>query len=74
MPGTKFELTEGKLEELTLYEFNKRIYKHYFCPVCGVQIMLTVPDEQMLHVNVRSTDGVDVGKLKIKVFDGKNLL
>ena len=24
------------LEELTLYQFNKRIAKHYFCPVCGI--------------------------------------
>ncbi|EKM53473.1 uncharacterized protein PHACADRAFT_186141 [Phanerochaete carnosa HHB-10118-sp] len=74
VPQDKFALTQGKFEELTLYEFHKKKFKHYFCPVCGVQIILTVPDEQMVYVNVRTTDSVDVGRLKLKVFDGKNLL
>ena len=74
VPEEKFRLTKGTLDELTLYEFHKRVYKHYFCPTCGVALVLGVPSKREVHVNVRSTDGIDVGKLKIKVFDGKNLL
>ena len=70
----KFELTSGTLEELTLYEFYKKIYKHYFCPVCGVQIMLTKPGKGLVEINVRTVDGpIDLNKLKAKEFDGKSL-
>ncbi|GJE91490.1 GFA domain-containing protein [Phanerochaete sordida] len=73
-PEAQFALTKGTLAELTLYEFHKRVFKHYFCPVCGVQIILTVPRDGMVYVNVRTTDGVDVERVRCKVFDGKNLL
>lgn len=73
-PEAQFEFTEGTLGELTLYEFHKKVFKHYFCPTCGVQPILTVPEQQMVYVNVRTTDDVDVSKVRLKVFDGKNLL
>ena len=74
VPESKFALTKGTLGELTLSQFHKKTFEHYFFPVCGVQFMLNVPEEMAVHINVRTTDGVDVEGLKTKLFDGKNLL
>lgn len=74
----RFSLTSGNRDELTLYEFHKKVFKHYFCPTCGVQMFMDEPGEKpgevRLGVNVRTVDGVDLQKLKIRVFDGKTLL
>lgn len=63
---------------MTLYQFYKRVYDHYFCPTCGVQLILKdvrrEDGKKVVEVNVRTVDDVDVQKLKWKVWDGKTLL
>ena len=73
VPEASFEFTSGSLDELTLYEFSKKIYKHYFCPTCGSKLIIAAPSG-IFTVNVRSVDDVDMEKLKVKFFDGANLL
>ena len=65
-------LTEGSIEKLTLYQFHKKIIKHYFCPVCGV--MFLTKAFGVVAVNVRTIDGIDLEKLKLRLYDGEKLL
>lgn len=78
IPERLFTLTSGSVEELTLYEFYKQVFKHYFCPTCGVQFFFKdtrgAHAEPMVAVNARTVDGVDPEKLSVKVFDGANIL
>lgn len=78
VPATRFELTLGSIEELTLYEFYKKVFRHYFCPTCGVQFFFKHMEnkygEVMVGVNARTIDDVDPEKLSVRPFDGKNLL
>lgn len=78
VPEAQFTLTQGSMEELTLYEFHKKVFKHYFCPTCGVQCFLkdTRPELETVkvEVNTRTVDGVDPEKLSVRLFDGQNLL
>lgn len=73
MDASAFELTSGKMEELTNYQFYKKVLNRYFCPVCGVEMWETQLDENMVGVNVRTVDGVDVTKLKLEPDDGRSL-
>lgn len=53
------------LEELTLYQFNKRIAKHYFCPVCGIHTFnrpRSAPERWA--VNLRCVAGVELAALE----------
>jgi hypothetical protein len=57
---------------VTLYQFNTRTAKHYFCPVCGIHsyyIPRSHPDK--IDVNVRCLEGVDLQTLLIQPFNGK---
>jgi hypothetical protein len=70
-----FKLLSGA-DMLTEYLFNKHHIHHTFCKVCGIQPFAegTAPKGGKMHaINVRCLDGVDLGALKIKPFDGKSL-
>ena len=63
-------------EMLTDYQFGKRIIHHLFCPQCGVGAFSrgTAPDgRDVVAVNVRCLDEVDIKALSPTPFDGKNL-
>ena len=72
MPADLFELTKGSLDELTVYQFGRKIITHQFCPTCGVILVASISN--MLALNARTIDGVDVGKLDILKYDGATLL
>lgn len=62
------------LEEMTLYQFNKRIAKHYFCPVCGIHTFnrpRSAPE--LWAVNLRCLPDVDIGALSPKQLQGSRL-
>ncbi|EKM55089.1 uncharacterized protein PHACADRAFT_255460 [Phanerochaete carnosa HHB-10118-sp] len=62
------------MDELTNYQFYKKVFSRYFCPVCGVELFETKPSENMVGVHVRTVDGIDVAKLTREPFDGATLL
>ena len=58
---------------LAVYSFNTKTAKHYFCPVCGVaSFYVPRSDPDKIDINVRCLDGVDVSKLEVYFFDGRN--
>lgn len=68
-----FKLLQG--DGLTDYQFHKKTIHHLFCPVCGVASFGrgSSPQGEMVAINVRCLDDVDVGKLKVTEVDGKSL-
>ena len=65
-------LLSGK-DDLTTYQFNTRVAKHTFCKHCGVHpFYVPRSDPDKIDVNARCLDGVDIGALPIKQFDGRN--
>ena len=73
-PG-KFTLSAGE-KELVEYQFNKHIIHHLFCKTCGTQSFargIGPKGEDMVVINVRCLDGVDLSALKVIPFDGKSM-
>jgi hypothetical protein len=72
---TQFELLSGE-DALTDYQFNKKVIHHLFCCACGVESFArgTAPNgEELVAINVRCLDGLDIGAISPTHFDGKSL-
>jgi hypothetical protein len=56
------------------YQFNRHVIDHRFCPQCGCQPFAYGKDPktgaEMVAVNVRCLDDVDVASLERHAFDG----
>jgi hypothetical protein len=75
VPTAQFTLVSGE-DDLTDYQFNKKIVHHLFCSRCGIGSFARGrgPDgSEMVAVNVRCLDGVDLDALTPMKFDGKSL-
>jgi hypothetical protein len=62
----------SSVDAVTLYQFNTKTAKHYFCPVCGIHsyyIPRSHPDK--IDVNVRCLEGVDLQSLVVQPFNGR---
>jgi hypothetical protein len=71
----QFALRSGE-EDLSDYQFNKKMIHHLFCSVCGIESFARGkgPDgSEMVAVNVRCLDGVDIAALTPAPFDGRSL-
>lgn len=74
VPESAFKLHSGD-DNLTDYQFNKKIIHHLFCKTCGVRSFsrgLGPDGTPMIAVNVRCLDDVDVSKLSPMPYDGKS--
>jgi len=72
IPKDQFQLNSD-WNQLCLYQFNKKIAKHYFCKQCGIKSFYqprSHPD--CWSINVRCIDGYNQYNLRIDAFDGKN--
>lgn len=74
VPADRFTLLAGE-EVLSLYRFNTKKAKHYFCKCCGIHPFSNprmAPDAY--SVNIRCLDGLNLesSNLNIMKFDGKN--
>jgi hypothetical protein len=61
--------------EQSVYHFNKHVIDHLFCKTCGVTSYATGkrPDgKEMVAINVRCLEGVDLASLKTTQHDGKS--
>jgi hypothetical protein len=61
-------------EALTVYQFNARVAKHYFCKHCGVHPFLQTPmGPDAWRVNLGCIDNVDPFALDVGLVDGASL-
>jgi hypothetical protein len=70
----QFKLVSGG-DTLSDYQFNKHVIHHLYCPKCGVESFAhgKKPDgQEMVAINVRCLDDVDVSALKLTQFDGRS--
>lgn len=71
----KFNMSISE-DELTLYKFNRHLIEHRFCPVCGCQAFGFGKDPatgaDMIAVNVRCLEDIDLSSIEIKQIDGKS--
>lgn len=66
-------IVEGEAA-LSLYQFNSRVARHFFCKVCGVYpFHQTRKDAQAWRVNLGCLDGVDSYALEHTLEDGASL-
>jgi hypothetical protein len=74
-PADQFKLLAGA-DQLSDYQFGKKKIHHLFCRQCGVESFGrgAKPDgTEMIAINVRCLDGVDLDAVKPAPFDGKSL-
>jgi len=58
------------------YQFNKKMIHHLLCPDCGIESFARgrAPDgKEMVAINVRCLEGVDVKSLPLTPIDGRNM-
>jgi hypothetical protein len=68
----QFELLTGA-DALSTYRFNTGVAEHTFCKYCGIHPFYTPrSDPGKVDVNVRCLAGVDLTKLELRGFDGRN--
>jgi hypothetical protein len=70
----QFALRSGE-EDLAEYQFNKKVIHHLVCRVCGIQSFAhgKAPDgSEVVAINVRCLDDVDLGALTITPYDGRS--
>src|SRR3954454_17237452 len=74
VPESRFTLEQGE-QNLSDYQFNKKVIHHLFCKTCGVRSFArgVGPNGPMVAINTRCLDDVDATTLKAHHFDGKSL-
>ncbi|KAH8601541.1 Mss4-like protein [Bisporella sp. PMI_857] len=69
----KSEVALSGAENLTDYVFLHEDSLHSFCKTCGVSVVVKVTSgDDIMPINVRTVDNIDVDKLKLKFYDGKS--
>lgn len=75
IPESQFQLLSGQ-DDLASYHFHKKHIQHLFCKTCGILSFAksATPDgTKMVAVNLRCIEGIDLGKLQIREFDGRSV-
>ena len=68
-----FKLEKGE-ENLTDYQFSKKVIHHLFCKTCGVRSFARGqgPQGPMVAINTRCLDDVELERLKVQNFNGRD--
>ena len=72
-PGQNFKLVKGE-GATTEFQFNKHVIHHLFCSTCGIQSYSRGKGPngaEMVAINARCLDDVDIDSLPVKKFNGK---
>jgi hypothetical protein len=75
LPRDKMQLKTPE-SALRFYTFNKHRIRHYFCPDCGAAPFGMGKDgkgNEMVAINIRCLEGLDIDSVKRKFFDGRKL-
>ena len=73
VPESDLKIKSGK-DNLTLYQWNMKIAKHYFCKICGTYVFhnkRAAPDHY--GVNVKCFQDVDISEVYIRETEGENM-
>ncbi len=74
VPSDRFRITQGA-DKLSLYQWNTRVAKHFFCSVCGIYThhqRRLAPDQY--GFNIGCVDAINpIEYDNIEVFDGQSL-
>ncbi|MDB5619628.1 GFA family protein [Tardiphaga sp.] len=73
VPAANFKLLAGE-SATTEFLFNKNVIHHRFCKTCGIESFANGKGpggSEMVAINVRCLDGVDLEALQVKHYDGK---
>lgn len=75
-PLEKHVIWHQGFDDLTTYTFGKERIDHSFCSVCGTSVCAMSNDPGFFQdnraINVRTLQGVDLEKLKLRKADGRN--
>jgi hypothetical protein len=74
LPTERFQLLKGG-DHLVLYQFNKKIAKHYFCRHCGIHVFRhprSYPDAYVANVRCLDDFDLETAKYEVSLFDGRN--
>jgi hypothetical protein len=74
-PRDQFQLTSGD-DALQDYQWGKKRIHHLFCRRCGIRSFARGSDpsgREMVAVNLRTLDDVDLAAVPVGSFDGKSL-
>ncbi|MBX5480458.1 MAG: GFA family protein [Myxococcaceae bacterium] len=73
VPESAFVLEKGE-DNLTDYQFGKKVIHHLFCKTCGVRSFArgSGPNGPTVAINTRCLEDVDTTRLKVMHFDGKS--
>ncbi len=74
IPDQQFKLLSGE-DALVDYQFNKHVIHHLFCRVCGIKPFArgkSPNGDDVIAVNTRCLEGVDVQSLQVHSVDGKH--
>jgi hypothetical protein len=72
-PEADLHILSGE-ENLTCYQFNSRVARHYFCKHCGIYTFhAALTARGKFRVNIGCLEGIDPYALEATVIDGKSL-
>jgi hypothetical protein len=74
-PAAQLVIDQGE-DNLTDYQFNKKVIHHLFCKTCGIKPFGrgTMPDgKEMVAINVRCLDDIDLAQVPTRQVNGKAL-
>lgn len=75
VPTSAFRLLSGE-DALTEYTFNSKKIHHLFCSTCGTASFGRGSDQEgneMISINVRCLDDVDLDSLTVTPYNGKDV-
>lgn len=75
IPPQQFRLQQGG-EDLIDYQFHSHTIHHLFCPRCGVESFARGKHpngSDVVAVNARCLDGIEISALNPRPFDGRSL-